>query len=110
MRYRSFEEFLHKEGGVSLDVFMEEVRVGGSFSSNRLLSEFNNPEYYPESRIIDYGFTWNDTKQGHNFWKSLHERWVICTDNANRLSFRSKIDTKLKESLTKSSAFTPDNI
>lgn len=29
---------------------------------------------YP-SQLINYGFVWSRTKEGHDFWQQIHDRW-----------------------------------
>lgn len=54
-----------------LEKFKEGIKKGKEVTIEILLKEYqNNPQ-----RLISGSFTWERTKQGHNFWSNISNKW-----------------------------------
>ena len=95
--YNSFEEFLLKEGNITLEYFL-------SLWYEEDCNDMQNgilPEDHPDARtlihtetfleirkmigldiedIIDCAFNWNDTQEGPDFWLELDDKWIDFLD------------------------------
>jgi len=76
---KEFLAFLEEEGiREAFERNLADPEVNAAYEEASDLSKFSEALYeseFPVEDAISLAFIWNNSEQGHEFWKNLSERW-----------------------------------